>query len=1053
MQKHLFVCLLMFCAAVAAQGKTVTGNVIDDTDYPLPGVTVVVQGTTRGTVTDFDGNYQIEVAESDTLRFNFMGYAEQKIAVAGHSNINVKLTSDSQDIDEVIVIAYGTTKKSSFTGAQVKLDADQISVRATSNAMQSMSGRVAGVQVVSTSSQPGSEQSIRVRGFGSISASNNPLIVVDGAPYEGNISQINPQDIENLTVLKDASASAIYGARGANGVVMITTKRGKTEQAQVNLDVRVGYNKNGQKPYALMKDPAQYLETQYRALYNSRIYSGASTADAHDYANKQLIPSLGYNIYTVPEGQRLIGTNFKLNPEATLGYKDGDNYYLPDDWKANTLKKKALRQEYNASVAAQTDRLNYYISFGYLKDLGLIKNSGFERISTRLKADYQASDWLKIAANISYYNTDLKHDINQESASTNNAFYTANTIAPIYPMYERTPDGQIKKNSQGVPYYDYGLQRNAHNSANPAGDFEYDIRKAISDGFYGNWTITLTPIDGLSLSANITTDVENKRSTDLNNPILGLAAATQGYVEVNHMRAAVFNQQYLATYKKLFDSGMSIETLLGYESYESKTQDLSGNNTMVFSARIPELGNAVGSMPSAYSQTNSYATLGIFGRVQVDFGSRYYLSGSFRRDASSCFDPSNRWGTFGSIGGAWAISEESFASALNSLGRFKLRASVGVQGNDDLGRAESSWAYKPYLDTYLISYSGNSESPFAVSFFNKGNKDITWETSNALNIGLEFDILRSKISGTIDYFYRKTTDLLYQRPVSNTLGYASIPTNVGDMVNSGVELELSAELLNLDKLSWQMNLNATYFHNEITNLAPEAKANGGIVTNNNIIKVGGTLCNYYMPQYAGVDPETGMSLYYVDPDNGDYSTTTSRLDAQNADLGTSLPWLYGGFGTQVEAFGFDLSAQFSYQIGGKLFDGSYQNAMHTGHPNSAGFNWHKDILNAWTPENPDTDVPRLSAQDNLYNELSSRYIIKSDYLSLNNVSLGYTLPQDVVQKLHLGRVRLYATADNVFILSARQGFEPRSDLDATNAESATKYSMLRTCIAGIQVSF
>lgn len=1058
MRKILIICFAMLALAtcICAEAHTVRGTVRTEDNEPLPGATVIVGTTQRGTTTDIEGQYEIEATEGDTLRFAFIGYGQQLEPVGNRTLIDVTLMSDNRDLSEVIVIAYGTTRRASFTGSQALVGANDISMRPTTNAVQALAGKVAGVQISSASGQPGAEATLRVRGFGSLSASNDPLIVVDGAPYEGTLSQLNTQDIESLTVLKDASASAIYGARGGNGVVMITTKRGRTEEAEVNLEAQWGVNSNGLKAYKVMTDPAMYLETHYRALYNSRVYGGATTAEAHQYANSNLSKSLGTNIYTIGDDQRLVGTNFRLNPSATLGYSDGTHYYTPDDWKKETLLSHSSRQMYNASVSAQTDRLGYYLSVGRLDDKGIVKNTGFERTSARLRADYEVREWLKVGANIGYSKSQMQADDDNDIAqSGQNAFVAAYSMAPIYPMYVRNADKEIARDDMGRPLFDYGQERNYLNGSNPAGDAELNDNNAMLDDFESVWTASLSPIEGLTLTANISYNVTNNRSTALENPTYGPAAPTNGKVMVGHNREESQNQQYLINYKRYSPQGLGLDILLGYENYENTKHDFAAQNTTIFSPSIPELGNAVGTSPTAHSQMYAYATEGFFGRVQADLLGRYFVSGSMRRDASSCFDPDSRWGTFGSIGAAWLMSEEAWARNITRLSLLKIKASVGVQGNDDLGRNYSAWAYKPYQDSYLISYSGNPEQPFAVTFSNKGNRDITWETSTQWNVGIDFGLMGGRIGGQVDIFGRTTTDLLYQQPVSNTLGYASMPANVGDMTNKGIEIDLHATVLKLKDAEWSIYANLTHLSNEVTDLAPEAKANGGIKDDCTIIRVGGSIYNSYLPRYAGVDRNTGEALYYKDPDAGDYTTTAVYADAMRSDLGTTLPTVYGGLGTQVNALGFDLSAMFSYQLGGKIYDAAYQTYMHSGHVSTAGCNWHADILRSWTPEQPDTDVPRLSAADATQTHVSDRFLTSSDYLSIDGVTLGYSMHESLTERIGIKRMRVYAQCNNVALWSKRQGLDPRSAFGAQSTTESTTfgYSPMRTIVGGIQLTF
>ena len=629
---------------------------------PVVGASVLVKGTTVGTVTDIDGNFTINNVPSSakTLVVSFIGLETQEVAIK--PNVKVVLSSDSQALEEVMVVAYGTAKKSSFTGSAGTMNADKIATRSVSNITNAMSGQVAGVQMTSDNGQPGESAKIRIRGIGSMASSNDPLYVVDGVPYDGDISSINPSDIESLTVLKDAAANAIYGARGANGVVLITTKSGQNGEARVTFDAKWGSNSRAVPNYDVISNPGEYYETMFKALYNSKAYAGASAADAYAYANNTLFDAknggLGYQVYTVPKGENLIGTNFKLNPNATLGYSDGTYYYTPDDWY-DEIFGSSFRQEYNASVSGKSDKISYYASAGYLNDTGLIQNSAFKRYTGRGKVDYQAKKWLKIGTNLAYTYSDSQAPDNQTSddwSSSGNLFFIVNSIAPIYPMYVRNADGSIKIDpSTGHRVYDAGSTTNFSRpsfTGNAARDIELNSYHTYTDAFSGKWYANITPLEGLILTANIATTLENTRSNNLYSTF-GSAAATDGEVYVESTRTFGVNTQYLASYVHTFNNVHNFDIMVGYEQYRLKEQVLYGDNTNTYDPNLGELGNAVGTdKKTVNSYTDNYMTEGILSRIQYNYDGKYFLSASYRRDASSRFAPEHRWGNFGSVGGA-----------------------------------------------------------------------------------------------------------------------------------------------------------------------------------------------------------------------------------------------------------------------------------------------------------------------------------------------------------------------------------------------------------------
>jgi len=1048
--------LLLVCQSVLfAQSVRITGTVSEQgTGTPLPFVGIQIKGTSTGASTLDNGTYSINAPANGTLIFSSIGYKAIEVPISGRTVINITMEQDALALEDIIVVAYGTAKKASFTGSASTIKADKIGLRSVSNVTNALAGQVAGVQVTSNNGQPGTAATIRIRGIGSMSASNAPLYVVDGVPYDGTISAINPQDIESMTILKDAAASAIYGARGANGVVLITTKRANTKDALVSFDAKWGVNSRAIPNYDVMTDPAMYYETFYRGLYNAKAYNGSTAAASYAYADATLLNTsqggLGYQVYTVPTGQKFIGTNFKVNPNATLGYSDGKFYYTPDDWYGEIFNKGNMRKEYNVSVSGSTDKLNLYLSSGYLDDSGLVSGSGFTRFTTRIKADYQAKEWLKVGANVAYTYYDSKAPGSQTSwGSSGNLFYVTNMIAPIYPMYVRNADGSIKVDNRGITVYDFGGSSTNFTRAfmalsNPAITLKLDKYNAYTDVINSKWYGVITPIEGMQITANIGANVRNQRSSSLGNQFYGGSVGSEGYVSVSGYREFAVNQQYLITYKKRLGDLHNIDILAGYEAYNLTLQNLGGSNSKLYNPYIGELSNAIQTPPNVYSSTDNYAIEGLLARVQYDYNEKYFLSGSFRRDGSSRFHPDNRWSNFGSVSAAWLISKENFLSSNKWINLLKLKASYGTQGNDNLGN------YYAYADQFSVS---NSNGQYSVAFSYKGNKDITWETSIALNAGVEFELFGSRLNGSFEYFNRKTIDLLYNQPVPISLGYSSIPMNVGSIVNDGIELDLNGTIVRTDHFLWTANFNATHYVNKITDLAETAKANGGIKGSNYIYRIGGSLYNSFLRKFAGVDELTGKSLYYIDPDKGDMTTTDDYAKAVQSDLGSTLAKVYGGFGTTINAYGFDLSVQLSYQLGGQLYDGSYEALMHQG--DNAGQNWSVDIMKSWTPQNPSAVYPRLDASIDTYQKQSSRFLTSSDYLSFNSITLGYTIPTKLLKAIKLSNVRIYIAGDNLGVISTRQGLDPRQSLGLGSSTTSGNYSYsaMRSITGGISLSF
>ena len=999
-------------------------------------------------------------SSAKTLLISFIGLQSQEVAVK--PVVKVVLKSDAEVLDEVVVTAYGTSTKGSFTGSASVMKADKIEKRQVSNVSNALAGAVAGVQILSNNGQPGESAKVRIRGVGSINAGTDPLYVVDGVPYDGDLSSINSADIESMTVLKDAASTALYGARGANGIIMITTKKGTSGKARVNFDAKWGVNSRAVKNYDVMTSPKNYMEKAYEAIYNGYTQTNGYPADiAHVQANKTLLSNsgggVGYPVYTVPAGQLLIGSNGMLNPNATLGYMtEYGNWLTPDNWEDEMFQNK-LRQEYNINVAGGNDKSTFYMAFGYLDDQGVIEGSGFTRFSGRLKGDYKVTDWLKVGANVNYINSESRYPGDQtNTASSGNAFYIANNIAPIYPMYVRGEDKQIMTLT-GRPVYDYGdgksvpgYSRAFMQIANPAGDLVYNKTNYMRDVFNTNWFAELTPIKGLTVSARFGLNVDNTRLNLLNNPYMGQSAEYNGEVVQAAMRTYGLDQQYVANYNFTLQDIHHFDITAGYDGYTYEYTELSGQGQNLYDPESEFVSNTIDKKNAAgFKQT--YATEGFFGRVNYSYDDKYFGNVSYRRDASSRFSPDNRWGDFWAASVAWMITREEFMKNVTWVNMLKLKASFGQQGNDDLllpaGKSVggSQKNFYPWMDQYSVMGANGIFSDGTL--FAKGNKDITWETSTSYNVGLEFALFNNRLNGSAEYFARKSSDMLYNKPIAGSMGYTYIPMNVGSMTNSGFELDLSYQIFNRKNFSWDVNFNATFVKNKINELHPDLK--GQLIDGSSIYEEGESMYRMYLVKYAGVDEKTGEALYWAkDKDGKEYAEANYSL-AQTNKAGTDnlMPKVYGGFGTSIEAYGFDASIQLSYQLGGQIYDSGYRFMMAG---KGEGQNWHKDIYNAWTPANTKTDVPRLNAQDSFTNALSDRWLISSNYLSINNITVGYTLPSNLVKKMFIEKLRVYFTADNVGLIAKRKGLDPRQSY-TTSTNSL--YSPIRTISGGISLTF
>ena len=1057
------VAILSLSFVAMAQNKQVTGTVKDTGGNPIAGALILVDGTTNlGTVSEATGEFKLMAPSNGVLNVSFMGFKSMQVAIAGKTKLDIVMEVDSKSMDEVVVTAFGQTTKEAFTGSAAVIKSDDIAKVQSSNVAQSLVGRVAGVQTSSSSGDLTGKPSIRIRGFSSINASQSPLWVVDGVPYEGDLNNINPSDIESMTVLKDAASNALYGARGANGVIMVTTKKAKRGEAKVTFDAKWGVNSKALREYEVIKSPELYYETHYKALYNYHAEK-SGTAMAYNLAASSLTGDatggLGYNVYTVPEGQYLIGRNGKLNPNATLGNVveyDGEKYMLlPDDWMDEAYSN-SFRQEYNVNIAGANERSNFYASLGYLDNTGIIKSSEFQRYTARLKADYQAKKWLKVGGNMSYAHFQSSNGNSNEgsSGSTGNIFAFASQIAPIYPLYIRNADGSKKIDQYGMEMYDYGNKGNAGlvrpylADANAMQVSWLDKEIAEGNAFTANGFADFDIIDGLKFTINGSTTVDETRSLSMANPYYGQFVEQGGSLYRYHTRSWVYNFQQLLSYNKTFADKHNMDLMLGHEYYRTQYYYLKAGKSMLYSYDSEELAGAVVDSSAAHSYTTDYNNEGYFFRGQYNYDERFFFSGSYRRDASSKFHPDNRWGNFWSVGGSWIIDKENWFNA-DWVNLLKVKASFGSQGNDGISN-------NLYTDTYTVE---NNNGQVAVLFNSKGNKDITWETNTNLNIGAEFGLWDNRLAGSVEFFNRNTSDMLFYFTVPASLGYNGYYANVGDMFNRGVELELNGDIIRTKNVTWSASLNMTNVSTKVTKLAEQFKTQNidgkpGYIDGSYYIAEGVPLYSFYMREYAGVN-EKGEATWWKDTKDSEGNVTgrEASTDYSNASRylqKSALPKVYGGFSTSVSAYGFDASIAFTYQLGGLVYDSGYANFMSSPY-GSIGVNYHKDILNAWTPENTESTIPRFQYGDQYTTSTSDRFLTSASYLNIQNINVGYTLPSEITKKFGVSALRVYLACDNVVYWSKRRGLDPRYSFSGST--NYANYSPIRTISGGLNIVF
>lgn len=1053
MGRFLLFLALLFSITCKMNGQTtqVTGEVFDATDgLPIVGATVKVDGNSKKVaVTDTDGRFTLtNLSASDKkLTVTYVGY--ESVTATIKPNMKIFMNTKSEMMDELIVVAFGKQKREAFTGSATVVSGADIEKQQVTNPVEALSGKVSGMMMTESNNPASSTTpSIVIRGVGTLNAGTAPLIVLDGLPYSGYLNDLNPADIENITVLKDAASNALYGARGANGVIMITSKSASRGNTRVTVNAKWGVNTDARVQYDYIDNPGEYYEAHYTALMNSYLYKqNLGFQEAHIMANNTLGQNaehngLGYIVYSVPQNQFLIGENGKLNPNAVLGnrvaYKNQIYTIYPDDWTKEGTRN-GFRQEYNINMSGGNDKYTFIASLGYLDNAGTSLGSDLQRTTARLKATFNPYTFLKVGANSSY-----THTISQNNYDVFSVLYD---VAPIYPLYIRDGEGNIMYDSHGkrydYGYMDVGLNRPVDKEGNPLQDDILNLSNNSVNAFSMQGFGTFDFLKYFHLTVNGSIYITENRYKTAYNPYYGYMVISGGSTQINHYRTADTNYQQLLNFNKSFGAH-SVDILLGHEysrSEQTKTGGIKSNianyeeNTELSGAIITE---------STSSYKSLYNVEGYFLRAQYDYDNKYFANVSFRRDGSSNFHPDHRWGNFWSVGGAWILSKEDWFTKSSAVNMLKFKASYGEQGNDDIG------AYR-YVDTYTIK---NSNDQVSFVFDSKGNPNITWETVGNFNTGFEFELFNNRLSGGIEYYYRKTNNMLMWFTAPYEVGYSGYYDNVGDMANQGIELNVNGDIITTKNFNWNLGLNLTWEKNRVTYL-PEEKAsrviNGhaGYIDGTTFIGEGLPVYTWYTKKFAGVG-DNGEALFYKEDSDGVISTTQYFDEATYFVGESALPDVFGGFNTTIRIFDFDISAQFNYSIGGKKMDYGYQYLMRAPYTSFTGMGFHRDVLNSWTPENQDSTIPMWYFGDSNAAPTTDQWLTDASYLTFKNLSIGYTLPDKVARRLKMRKLRVYGVCENIAYWTKRKGFDPRNSF---TQGSFGHYSPMRTISGGVQIEF
>ncbi len=1067
--------LTLFLALVVqvsfAQQRTITGKVSDGSG-PLPGVSVVIKGSTIGTETDFDGKYSIKASSGDILIFRYIGYLSINATIGSSSIINVSMKEDANILDEVVIVGYGTTTKKSFTGTASVVSSENIDAKAVSNVAQALIGEVSGVSVTRTDGRPGSSATIRIRGFSSIEGNSAPLYVVDGVPFSGDINAINPNDIESTTILKDASATAIYGARGANGVVLLTTRKGTSGKNTVEFDFQSSVSSRTLPRYNLVNNEEEYMELVYAGLRNTADFAGESNPS--QFALDNLFSDRGvaplYNMWNVADGNGLI------DPSTGKVISGVTRKYTPTDW-ADAGYRDGVRNEMNFKTSGGTDKTKHYFSLGYLSDEGFIAESQYDRYSTRLNVTSNPVDRVKISTNLDYSYSEYNDATGYGGGDVP---YMLDFTPTIYPLYLRDTDGNIVTNpNTNEPFYDFGDNtagnaRDFSATYNGIGEAIYNINRTKRHSVNGNINAAVEIMEGLTFETTYGMNFYSSNLDNTRNSIQGSAGVALGgtlykanttYVSQN------FNQ--ILRYKTKFGEDHNFDMLVAHESFADRNEYFDMNRK-----GIVNLNPNAATAPDNYLDQNGVSTgnivetslEGYFTQANYNYLNKYYLQGTLRKDGSSRFYK-NKWGTFWSAGAGWIVSEENFLSSSNVINFLKLKASYGVLG--DQGNA----AYAGQLGFNIENLLGQpSLAPRAVV-----DPNITWESSEQMQVGVEIELFKGAIQADLDYYVKTTNNLYVNKRLPPSTGDAVILTNDGSLENSGFEFNVTGNIVRNRDFNLSLTINGEMFNNQITQMPIENSTGLPKVVNVSGLfgqSQGRSIYDYYIREWAGVDPANGNPMWIEnwsdENSNGQYDSgegipdmliyTAANPDAvineritntySNATRKYSdksvIPTVRGAFRLNSSYKGFSLSTQFGYSLGGYGYDSQYANLMTNG--KVGGSSYHNDMKDRWMQPGDISAIPRLYSNENTQAVSSStRFLQSTDYLALNNARLGYQVPSQFLAKTGFSSVNFWVSGDNLFLLSSRQGYNPTTSL--TGQSGRYTYNPISNYTLGVRVKF
>lgn len=1058
MRKLLFVsCMLCFGTTVFAQSTVSVSGVVSAKNGTVLPASVIIKGTTKGASTDERGHYSLEQVPSNAvLVFSSVGYQTVEINVDGRPSINVSLDYDAQALDEVIAVAYGTAKKGTFTGSADVINQKDIKDNPATSFQNAIIGKAPGVQVTSGSGEAGSVASIRIRGIGSMNASNEPLYVVDGVPvvsgsagqlsdyiYTTNnvMNTINPNDIESITILKDAAASSLYGSRAANGVVVINTKKGKNGKPKINVSSSLGFTPSWATDNYEAANVQQQVDMLYQVFWDYNFSNGSTEAAANKDALRRLNQKFnkhGYYFETPGTG-RYVNVDIK---GQTDGLENRDGRYF--DWE-NAYFRTARTQNHDISVSGGDQNTKYFSSLSYTRDQSRIKVNDFDRVTGRVNLTQKIGKYFDFISNVSISKSKQCGYNDTRNLGGNYYLQTRNLLWPLYwPTDYKT----------GLPWKDrYGSY--AYNGLYYDNEWENNSQNLR---VWANESLVLHLLPGLDVKTVFSYDNINTKDHIYYSANYYTDGGKNGVVNEMNTNVNRMVSSTTANYEKTFGKH-AIDLLAGFEAEKNVTDYSRATGNDLPSSALHTVATAGTFDANAYSWGNNM--LSYLSRLEYNYDQKYYASASFRRDGSSKLGPDTRWGNFWSVAGSWRINKESFMSSMKDISNLRIRASYGVNGT--LPTNNFGWRSLIVYDDKYMEQAGGSIQTIA-------DPNLTWETSYTSNIGLDFGLFDQRLYGTIEYFNRNSKNLLQDVPISTITGFSSTLKNVGEINNHGIELSLGGDIVRGKNWRWSANANASFTHSKVTRLyAAEGETKGQDIiwydpTGDDdraqyIYREGQSTLTFYGYEWAGVDPKTGQNRWYVNDPNdkaaGEFTlngrgATYDFSDANYVILGSAIPKVFGGLSSDVQYKNFSLALGFIYKIGGYIYDGAYKDVA------DDGYYWERIRAksqwdNMWTENNKNGSLPQLSGND-LTDPIqySSRQMTDASFLRLKTITLAYNIPSRILSKAGISNVRIHATGSNLLTFSKYKEADPEVNNYGTRGWE-TPYG--KTFTFGIDLSF